>query len=257
MSNNRRFALDEKRNVIDAVNATNSGKAYCHEGDPEDDKYLRERVLLIRLSGMIKKLIINLRPRQKLPSGEEYEPFNEESDSIWLALLYTIRASHLNTFDPTISTRHKFDGKLRRQKKHTQDFTSLSLFRDEVECLLRDLYGDVDSEALESIVWAVFRIVEEFTKYVRPDLWKEHQDAEALDYMFGIGLPEGYGINGSVWRRGMVAKADLIHRARVVNANPSTYSEYTREFAKLFAEQWDCTKEHEWETGMPTGSTLN
>jgi hypothetical protein len=58
MSINCRFALDEKRNVIDAVNVANSGKAYCHEGDPEDDKYLRERVLIIRLSGMIEKLII-------------------------------------------------------------------------------------------------------------------------------------------------------------------------------------------------------
>ena len=74
MSVNCRFALDEKRNVIDAVNVANSGKAYCHKGDPEDDKYLRERVLIIRLSGMIDKLIINLRPMQKLPSGEEYKP---------------------------------------------------------------------------------------------------------------------------------------------------------------------------------------
>jgi len=71
MSGNCRFVLDEKRKVIDTVNVANSGKAYCHVGDPEDDKYLRERLLMIRLSGMIKKLIINLRPRQKLPSGEE------------------------------------------------------------------------------------------------------------------------------------------------------------------------------------------
>jgi hypothetical protein len=156
---NCRFALDEKRNVIDGVNVANSGKAYCHEGDPEDDKYLRERVLMIRLHEMIEKLIINLRPRQKLPSGEEYKPVNEESRSICLAVLNTIRASHLNTFDPTMSIQHKFDGKLRHQKKHSQDFTSLSLFRDEFECLLRDLYGDVESEALDSIVWAVFCIV--------------------------------------------------------------------------------------------------
>jgi hypothetical protein len=248
MSVNCRFALDEKRNVIDAVNAANSGKAYCHEGHPEDDKYLRERVLLIHLSGMIKKLIINLRPRQKLPSGEEYKPRNEESGSIWLELLYTISASHLNTFDPTMSIQRKFDGKLRRQKRHTQDFTSLSLFRDEVECLLRDLYGDVESEALDSIVRAVFRIVEAFTKYVRPDLCKEHRDAENLDYMLGIGVPEGYGISGSEWRCGMRAKATLFRRVREVNANPSTFSEYTREFAKLFAERWDCTNEGEWET---------
>jgi hypothetical protein len=246
MNINCRFALDEKRNVIDALNVANSGKAYCHVNAPEDDKYLRDCVLIIRLSGMIEKLIIDLRPRQKLPSGEEYKPYNEESDSILWALLYTIRASYLNTFDPTMSIQHKFDGKLKRQKQGTQDFTSLSLFCDEVECLLRDLYGDFESEALDSIVRAVFRIVEAFAKYVRPDLWKEHQDAEALDYMFGIGVPEGYGINGSDWRRGMAAEADLIHRARAVNANPSMFSEYTVEFVKSFSELWDCSKEYEF-----------
>ena len=247
MSNSRRFALDEKRYVIDAVNPANSGKAApFFEGDPEDDKHLRESVLMVRLSELVKKLIINLRPREKAPWGEEeYEPRNEEADSTSTALFYTIKASHLNTFEPTMSIQHKFDGKPRRQKKHTQDFTSLSLFRDEVECLLRDLYGDVESEALDSIVWAVFRIVEEFTKYVRPDLEKERHDAWSLDYSFGIGLEEGDCLQSSDVSRGITAKRDLIHRARVVNANPSTFSEYTREFAKLFAERWDCSKEYE------------
>ena len=77
---------------------------------------------------------------------------------------------------------------------------------------------------------------------------KNISDAEDFDYIFGIGVPEGYGISGSEWRRGMTAKVNLFRRVREVNANPSTFSEYTREFAKLFAERWDCTKEHEWET---------
>jgi len=244
MSANCRFALDEKRYVIDAVNVANSGKGYCHEGDPEDDKYLRERVLMVRLSKMIEKLIVNLRPMQKLPSGEEYKPPNEETFAIWWALLDTIAASHLNTFDPALSIQHKFNGKLKRQYKHTQDFTSLALFRNDFECVLRELYGDVESEALDSLVLAVFRIVQQFVKYVRPDLWKEHSDAEDLDYIFGIGVPDGYGINGSQWRRGLWAKANLIHRVREVNANPSTLSAYTIEFAKFFAERWDCSKEY-------------
>ena len=163
MSINCRFALDEERHIIDAVNAANSGKAYYshegHEGDPEDDKYLRERVLMVRLGAMLRKLIINLRPMKKLPSGEIYKPHNEESFAIWLTLLETIRASHLNTFDPVLSIRHKFDGKLKSQKKHTQDFTSLAFFRDDVECLLRDLYGDIESEALDSVLRAVFRLL--------------------------------------------------------------------------------------------------
>jgi hypothetical protein len=157
-------------------------------------------------------------------------------------MLYTIRASHLNTFDSTMSIQHKFDGKLRRQKKHTQDFTSLSLFRDEVECLLRDLYGDVDSEALETTLWAVFSIVEEFTKYVRPDLWKDHQAAVDLDYILGIGVPERYGISGSDWRRGMAAKHDLILRICEVRENPSAFGPYTGEFAAKFAEMWSAAQ---------------
>ena len=72
MSVNCRFALDEKGYVIDAVNVANSGKVQSHEDAPEDDKYLRERVLMVRLGEMLEKLIINLRPMKKLPSGEEY-----------------------------------------------------------------------------------------------------------------------------------------------------------------------------------------
>ena len=243
MSINCRFALDEKRYVIDLLNPANSGKGYCHKGDPEDDKYLRERVLMVRLGEMLDKLIINLRPMQKLPSGGEYKPHNEESFAIWWAMLDTIRASQLNTFDSALSIQHKFDGKLKRRKKHTQDLTSLALLRDDVECLLRDLYGDLESEAVDSVVLAVLRIVEGFTRCVRPDLWKEQEDAEDLDYTFGIGVPEGCGISGSDCYRGRAAKLSLIHRVREVNAKLSSFSEYTIEFANLFAQRWDCSKD--------------
>ena len=65
--------------------------------------------------------------------------------------------------------------------------------------------------------------------------------------VFGVGVPDGYWFGGSDWRRGMVAKIYLFRRVREVNANPSTFSEYTIEFAKLFADHWDCTNEGEWE----------
>src|SRR5262245_43890810 len=149
---------------------------------------------------------------------------------------YTIRASHLNTLDPVLSIQHKFDGKLRRQKKGTQDFTSLALFCDDVEYLLHDLYGDVESDALDSIVWAVFHIVDQFTKYVRPDLCKEQSDAEDLDYIFGIGVPDGSTINGSDSARGMVAKRDLILRVYEVQQEPSAFSDYTIDFANRFSQ---------------------
>ena len=57
-------------------------------------------------------------------------------------------------------------------------------------------------------------------------------------------MPErDQGLSGDC-RRGMAAKVDLFRRVRAVNADPSTFSEYTIEFAKLFAERWDCSKEY-------------
>ena len=175
---------------------------------------------------------------KKLPSGEEYKPFNDEVYAIWQAIFLAIGASHLSSYDPTLSIQHKFGGTLKRQKKGMGGFTSLSLFRDDVECLLRDLYGDIESEALDSVLYAVFSIVEAFTKYVQADLWKEHKDAVNLDYMFGIGVPEGDCVNSNDLGRGMKAKFDLIVRAYEVLAGPFAFSEYTVKFAQHFGEHW-------------------
>jgi hypothetical protein len=150
----------------------------------------------------------------------------------------------LNTFDVAISIKHKFDGKLRRQKKGSQDFTSLALFRDDVECLLRDLYGDVESDALDSIVEAVFHIADEFTEYVLPDLCEEHQDAVDLDYMLGIGVPEQGSIGSGEHYRGMAAKLSLILRVYEVQQEPSAFSDYTIDFANRFNQDWDCSPEN-------------
>jgi hypothetical protein len=203
------------------------------------DKHLRERILQWRLWELTRKLIINLRPMEEF-RGREYKPPNEEAGAICFAMLATIGASHLNTFDPALSVQHTFDGKLRREKEHTQDFTSLALFRDDVERLLRDLYGDLESEAMDSVVAAVFTIVQQFTICVRPDLYQEHWNAMVLDAFFGIGVDEEFFIGG--WKDAGLAQSDLIRRVREVNAKPSTFSEYTIEFAKLFAQRWDCIK---------------
>jgi hypothetical protein len=115
MSTNQRFVLNEKRYVVDTLNPANSTKGYCHEGDAEDDRHLRERVLMIRLSDILKKLIINLRPMQKLASGEEHQPSNDEVHAIWSAIFLAIRASHLSSYDPTLSIQHKFGGTVTAQ----------------------------------------------------------------------------------------------------------------------------------------------
>jgi hypothetical protein len=194
MSANRRFTLDEGRRVIDSLNPANSRKGYCHYDSDQDDRHLRESVLMVRLGEIVDKLIINLRPPERMRTGEEYQPANEESKSVCLAAFDAIRASHLNSFDPAVSVRRKFSGTLKHRKEGIRDHTSLWLFRDDVERLLHDLYGDIEDEALDNILYAVLTIAEELTRYVRPDLWKEYQDAETADWGTGIGLPEGHGI---------------------------------------------------------------
>lgn len=198
--------------------------------------HLREQVLWSRLDDLVGELIININPIEKLPNGEGYQPNCEEQHSIFWALYHAIKASHLNTLDVALSIQHRFGGELKRENVGWRDFTSLSLFADDVERVLRDLYGELDNEAIDRGRRAVFGIVEEFTKYLRKDLCQEHRNAETVDYMCGIGVPEGHGIHGSDHRRGLCAANELEIRARAVRANPAAFSKYTVGFVnKLFA----------------------
>ena len=241
MSTNCRFVLDEDRSVIDTLNPMGP-EGICGYGDPEDEKSLRECVLWQRLRDPIRKLIVNRGPKHKFRSGEEGQlPNIDETYDIWWGIFNVIRASHLNTFDPEMSIQYRSGGKLNRQKIGTQHFTSLALFCDDVELLLRDLYGDVDSETLDRVLRAALIIVNGITRHVRKDLSIEHHEAVAFDRACGIGIPDGQSVNGSMWRHGMLAKSDLISRVCEVRPNPSAFSEYTVEFAKQFEQRWVCS----------------
>jgi hypothetical protein len=132
----------------------------------------------------------------------------------------------------------RYNHQPRREKKGWQDFTSLSLFTDDIESLLRDPYGEIEYESLDLILDAVLTTTHEFTRYVRLDLCTEYCDAVDFDYSGGIGVPEGYGISGSEWRRGMRAGNNLDARARQILADPSGFSEYTVKFVKTLQEEW-------------------
>jgi hypothetical protein len=238
MTPNLRFSLGEDRRVIDRLNPRNNGKGWCHEGDQEDDMRLRELLLWTRLGELIQDLIVNHNPAETGPTGETYQPCCEERFSIWSALYRAIMASHLNTFNVARSFTHKFDGNVNRKKIGMQDYTSLALFADDVERLLRDLYGDYDQQVIDRLREAVLAIVAEFTKHLRKDLWEERQSAQNIDYVFGIGLPEGYGISGSDHRRMLRAVRDLIERARIVRADSTKFSKYTVSFVNDLYENW-------------------
>jgi hypothetical protein len=227
---NHRFSVNEDGHIIDALNPANDGGRHYYDDDPNDERHLRERVLWRRVSNLVADLIINNNPMKEDPAGHKYQPYCEESGSISPAIFNTIRASHLNTLDVGLSLQHRFSGELKQERLAWQDCTSLSLFVDDVERVLRDLYGEADNEAIDRSRHAIFTIVEEFTKYLRNDLWQEHQNAVYVDYMCGIGVPEGCGLGGSDHSRGHCAAHDLELRARAVRANPEAFSKYTVEF---------------------------
>ena len=234
------FCLNEDREIVDRLDPSAKHLVECYslEGFPDDEIHLREQVLWRRLDNLVRALIINTNPTEKLPTGEEYQPFCEESRSISLALHQLIKASRLNTLDVTLSMQDRFDGVLKGDKVGLQDFTSLPLFVDDAERLLRDLYGESDNEAINRVRDAVSWIVEEFTKYLRKDLWQEHRNAVDIDYMCGIGVPEGHGISTSDFRDGQRAVHDLELHARAVRANPEAFSKYTVEFVNELFLHW-------------------
>lgn len=229
MSISRRFVLDADRHVVDMLNPENPGKGEHYSDAPEDERSLRNRLLSERLSGLVNGLIINAQPMKPDSRGDQCEP-REVRFSIWWALFCAISASHLNSLDPILSIQNRFGGKLDRIKEGLADFTSLSMFADDVERLLRDLYGESDQGALDQTRRAVLVIVEEFTRLSRKDLWEEHQNALIADRRWGIGLPAGYSISSSQIGQAEQAEAELAARGRLVLADPSSFSKYTVEF---------------------------
>jgi hypothetical protein len=231
MTTTQRFVLDEKNgDVIDTLNPAGP-KVLLFPGEPQDENYLREQILWRRLGESVGDLI--LQPAWRLPDETTVKDNKDAYYAIWESIYYALLASPLNTLEPALSMQNRFDGTLKRQKTCVQEVTSLSLFCGDVERTLRDLYGDIDSEALEHSLHSVLSTVLGFTRFVRKDLWQEHKDAMNLDYIWGIGVPKGCDIGSSDISRGFAACDSLRRRAREVSKNPSAFSKYTVEFATI------------------------
>jgi hypothetical protein len=226
----RRFSVNEGGYIIDSSNPANSGKAYNH--GPDDEMHLRESLLWARLGDLVDNLIINTNPIEKSPyTGEEYQPPCQERSPIQCALHVLITASHLNTLYPLLSLEYRFSGKLSRDKTGWREETSLALFVDDVERLLRDLYGESDTQAIDRLREAVLTITLQITQYCRNDLYEEHMDAERIDLYFDPPEDDCFSISDLCRRASSGDK--LLVRARAVLANPAGYSKYTVEFMNL------------------------
>jgi hypothetical protein len=211
---NQRFYVNEDHAIIDALHPDNKADGW-YLGDCKDEMYLREIMLMAALNKIVRELIIVPTEVRGNMADNDYRLI-EQANTISSALSSAIYASHLNTLDPALSLRNQFDGHIKREKAGMEHVTSLWLFADDIERLLRDVYGEADNQAIERARDAVFGIVSSFAKYLRRDLWQEHQDAQNIDYVCGFGF-EGYGISGSDHRQAIVSANDLALRARSVS----------------------------------------
>jgi hypothetical protein len=231
-----RFVLDENENVIDRLNPVRC-YTYCYYyGDAHPNQFrLRESILRGRLDQLVSDLIPNRQPEVTDGPGQT-QPFNHEQSAVSNVLFAAIRASHLNALEPTKADQDMLKEPSRANASSLKDISSISLFRDDVGRLLRELYGVFDSEALDSVLLAVLQIAVSFTRYFREDLWQEHHHAEDWDYVWGAGPPDGCSISSRDYDTGLVGLENLRTRVRDVRKNPSGYCKYTVEFAKRIEE---------------------
>jgi hypothetical protein len=232
---NHRFVIDAEGYVTDTSHSNPKVRHFAF--DDTSEKSLRESVLIRRVNEFVDKLLVNNNPFKQIPYGPSYKEENPENFSLSFMIYHAVKASHLNARDVSASLQHRFDGKLvGRNDIGWQDITSISLFIKDVECLLRDLYGDFDDDAIGSIRKAIFIIVQELLRFARIDLWLEHESAVDIDYICGLGVPEGMGISGSDHGRAERGVAYLFARVREFRANPDTFSQYTARFLKALDE---------------------
>jgi len=151
MAANQRFSVSHDRYVIDHLNSSNNGKGYCHEGDPENDTHLRERLLWCCLAELTERLIVNAAPMEMAPDGKLYQPFCSERHSICVALYGAIEASHLNTLEVGLSLQNKFDGQLRRLQINSLTDSIFMCYEDAVRAgsLLKDRFPQVEIKVCE------------------------------------------------------------------------------------------------------------
>lgn len=229
----RRFRLDIRGDIVDKLNPGTRIKArwnYNPRESPketcyDDDLHLRDAVLRCRLAKLVHKLFKG--------SEGSTDPF-----SLDMLLWGIIVASQINRRDVLISMKHPFKGTLKQEKTEMRQFTSIALFVDDIERLLRDLYGDVDGADLTDLVSAIWSLVTEISEYVLPELRTELDNARSVDWGAGLGLAEGYRVSASMAGEGMQAADTLVIRGRAVLCSPDRYSRYTVKFMKALRKYW-------------------
>ena len=194
MVETKRFIVNENRKVIDTLDPSREPTGYCDEDDPQDDTHLRETILWGRLRDLLDDVFFDPAPPRPWTdyNGTDYNDHQRRlicaRNSMLETLVDVIRATKLNGSEVDASKRVSGTPKQKTRLLHQ---TSISLFLDDVECLLSDLYGNIDTVAFDDTMSAVRTIVVEFTRYTRRDFFEEHENARDWDNSLEIGIPGG------------------------------------------------------------------
>jgi hypothetical protein len=237
--NNRRFILDSSGKIVDKLHPERHPETayyfnpYTHK--PYDDEpHLRTGVFCRRLGPLVLELA------KGNGSKRQRKAFSNE-----LSVLLTsiVEASQLNREAVQTSLQSPFRGKLRHRKTKLLELTSISLFVDDVERLLRDLYGDVNSDSRNDLIAAIRSTALTLSFYLLPDLKAEYVDARTVDSGAGRGLPPGDGVSSFMLRSALEAAQDLVLRVRKVLSSQGEYGRYTVGFANALREYWPAVQQ--------------
>jgi hypothetical protein len=238
-SKNKRFVLDNQGGIFDKLHPESGTEHVVYmnafKNKPYDDElHLRTGMLVRRLETLVPELCRgNGRKRDR----------KTLSYKIYGLLPDIIQASQLNRRDVRISLQHPFKGELKHKKTEIRELTSISLFIDDVERLLRDLYGDTDGNDLSAVLQAITSTIVALSTYILPDLAAEHNMACAVDIGAGRGLDPGDGVSSRMVRDSVEPAEVLILRARKILSSESEYGRYTVSFAQALKEYWPAVQE--------------
>jgi hypothetical protein len=239
ISKNKRFLLDSQGNILDKAHPEYRPETPVHMNQYTnkplgDELHLRIGVLVRRLERLVPELV------QGNGAKRERKALSSELPHI---LADITQASQLNVQDVQVSLQNPFKGRLKHRKTELCELTSISLFVDDVERLLRDLYGHANSDPLNDLIRAIRSTTLTISSHLLPDLGAEHEAAFCVDRGAGRGLLPGEGVSTRMVRDGIEAAEMLIGRARTVLSSQSEYGRYTVGFAKALNEYWPAVEQ--------------
>jgi hypothetical protein len=173
-------------------------------------------------------------------SKRERKAFSNELPALLCSVL---EASQLNRRDVRVSLQNRFKGRLRHRKTELKEVTTISLFTDDVERLLRDLYGDIESDGFTELMGAVKSTAVTLSSLLLPELGEEYNTACNVDVGAGRSLPPGEGVSTAMIIGAVEHAQTLILRIREVLSCPSAYGRYTVSFATTVREYWPAVQE--------------